>query len=219
MSWLRRAWRGQRARRADDVVQLPTVDAETAQTLATYRQGDHLPKVGWIEVTQAPRGPLRISAPDGVVIVSQTCDVVQSNRSAVQVARLVHLEGSTAVEARDGRRPRYVHVPARGQTAFADLEVIGTMTKVSLAGQERTPGVDADGDVRRFGQAVGRKFNRFPFPDHVVDWLRPLEEIAQSKSQRPQSLSVKPSAEFVNSESNAMMGGMLNHTNSALQSS
>ena len=93
------------------------------------------------------------------------------------------------------------------------------MTKVSLAGQERTPGVDADGDVRRFGQAVGRKFNRFPFPDHVVDWLRPLEEIAQSKSQRPQSLSVKPSAEFVNSESNAMMGGMLNHTNSALQSS
>jgi hypothetical protein len=39
-------------------------------------------------------------------------------------------------------------------------------------------------DVRRFGQAVGRRFERFPFPDDVTPWLRPLEALIQNKHER-----------------------------------
>jgi hypothetical protein len=37
-------------------------------------------------------------------------------------------------------------------------------------------------DIRNFGRAVGRKFSRFPFPDEVSPWLRPLEELMAKRS-------------------------------------
>ena len=138
-------------------------------------------------VTAATGSAVSFATPAGVVIISQTCDVVQRDRLTVQVAPLIRLADPMAEEARNGRRPRYVHLPELGDDMFADLEVIATVAKPLLRGHERVPGVRADDDVRRFGQAVGRRFSRFAFPDDVQPWLQPLEDIARSKSQRPAS--------------------------------
>lgn len=166
---------------------LPSVDHATAKALATFRQGDHLAAIKSVPVASPTGSAVDIKTPHGVVIVSQTCDVVQVDRLTIQVAQFTRLADPTATEARDGRRPRYVHLPELGADAFADLEVIATLTKSLLCGYKRIPGVLADRDIRHFGQAVGRRFSRFAFPDAVQPWLQPLEDIARSKSHKPAS--------------------------------
>jgi hypothetical protein len=69
---------------------------------------------------------------------------------------------------------------------FADLSVIATVDKRRFAALHRTAGIDPTDDhaIRRFGRAIGRRFGRFPFPDDVVPWLRPLEVVVQSKHNK-----------------------------------
>lgn len=121
--------------------------------------------------------------PNGVVIISQTCDVVRSHqtRPTVQVAKLTQLEGDREREAADGRRPRYVAVPNAGAGWYADLEVIGTIDKRVLVGLSRQAGVVDDKQVRDFAAAVGRNFSRFPFPDEVSDQLKLLVDDVRQK--------------------------------------
>jgi hypothetical protein len=130
-----------------------------------------------------PNGTIRRHpAPNGVVILSQTCDVVLPDRLTVVAAPLVRLSGDVLRQATKGGRPRYVAVPAAGVDAFADLDIIGTLDKNILAGTSATDGTGpADADIRRFGQRVARRFGRFPFPDEVVPWLLPLTDIVAGK--------------------------------------
>lgn len=164
-----------------------TLDPETVAALSDFRQGDHLPDIDRLYLTASSGSPMLVPTPDGAVVVSQTCDVVQSSRLAVQLAPLVRLSGITAEEARDGKWPRYVYLPELGEGGFADLEVVATVEKPALRGRRHLRGVVADDDVRRFSLAVGRKFSRFAFPDEVVAWLHPLEEVALSKTRRSTS--------------------------------
>ena len=166
---------------------LTAVDQETATVLREFHQGDHLPDVGRLSVITSRGSLAPVPTPDGAVVVSQTCDAVQSTRLTVQLAPLTRLSGVIAEEARDGKRPRYVHLPQVGDDAFADLEIVGTVAKPALRGQRHVRGVVADEDVRRFSLAVGRKFSRFAFPDEVVAWLQPLEKVALSKANRQTS--------------------------------
>jgi hypothetical protein len=145
------------------------------------RQGDvvqvtSLPVLG-------PNGAIRQHpAPNGVVILSQTCDVVLPDRLTVVAAPLVRLSGDVLRQAVKGGRPRYVAVPAAGADTFADLDIIGTLDKNILARAPVTDGVGpADVDIRRFGQRIARRFGRFAFPDEVVPWLTPLTDIVTSK--------------------------------------
>jgi len=127
--------------------------------------------------------------PHGVVIVSQTCDVTLANRPNVLVAAVAELSGSDASSARDGIRPRYVHIPLLGDSAFADLEYIAPISKSHALGLPHTPGIDQENDneVRRFGLAVARRFGRFPLPDDVVPWISPLRDIVEDKYRRANS--------------------------------
>ena len=126
------------------------------------------------------------STPDGAVLITQTCDAVRPEKLTVALAPIVHLEGVTASNAKDGKLLRYVHVPSAGSAMFADLSVIATVDKARFLADSRTAGIDQtdDDEVRRFGRAVGRRFGRFPFPDEVVPWLRPLEVVVQSKHDK-----------------------------------
>jgi hypothetical protein len=122
-----------------------------------------------------PNGAIRQHpAPNGVVILSQTCDVVLPDRLTVVAAPLVRLSGDVLRQAVKGGRPRYVAVPAAGADTFADLDIIGTLDKNILARTPVTDGVGAaDVDIRRFGQRIARRFGRFAFPNEVVPWLTP----------------------------------------------
>jgi hypothetical protein len=173
-----------RRRRGATESPITAVDPETAAALKDFHQGDHIPDVDRLSVTASAGSLAPISTPDGAVVISQTCDVVLSSRLTVQLVPLQRLSGAKAEEARDGRWPRYAHLPHLGADAFADLEIIATVTKPALRGRRHFRGVVEDEDVRRFSLAVGRKFSRFAFPDDVVPWLRPLEEVALSKANR-----------------------------------
>lgn len=113
---------------------------------------------------------------DGLVIVSQTCDIVRDARTRpfVQLARLVRLPDQAAAEARRGMRPRFVPVPGAGSDAFCDLDGIVTAEKSVLARSQRRVGLPTDIDRRRFGRAVGRSFSRFAFPDDLHSSLQPM---------------------------------------------
>ncbi|MFJ2632746.1 hypothetical protein ACIO6U_12455 [Streptomyces sp. NPDC087422] len=125
--------------------------------------------------------------PDGVAIITQTCDLVLSDRPTAHVARVVNLPTNEAKESRNGRRPNLVPLPAVGPTFFADLTYLATVDKSLVAEYQARPGVQGDEEVRKFGQRVGRRYSRFAFPDDVVPWLRPLQSLVVSKSGKAQS--------------------------------
>ena len=127
------------------------------------------------------------SVPHGVVLISQTCDVVLPDRVNVQVAPIVQLEGDVAREARDGKRSRYVRLPQMGDGHFADLDIVCTVNKGSLKSLWVGSGVCGDVEDRRFAGAVARRFGRFAFPDCVSDAMKVLRDVIQSKSKKPES--------------------------------
>jgi hypothetical protein len=75
-------------------------------------------------------------------------------------------------------------VPAAGDDAFVDLDYMTTMDSAAIAGRSILFRLESDDAVRRFGRAVGRRASRFPFPNDIFEWLRPLQDIAR-KAARP----------------------------------
>lgn len=130
-----------------------------------------------------------VETPHGMAIVSQTCDIVLPNRPNLVVAAVVKLEKRVAREARDGARCRYVELPTYGTDMFADLEYMASVSKEILDPSQFRRGVDPDDDVqvRAFSLRVARRFGRFAFPDDVVPWLAPLQDVVEAKYDKPQS--------------------------------
>src|SRR5687767_4743179 len=100
-----------------------TLSLDEIAACKQHRQGDllqldALPMLG-LGGTQEHTLPL------GAALISQTCDVVLPNRPNVVVAAVAQLNRQDSREARAGKRPRYVHLPAAGDDTFADLEYIG----------------------------------------------------------------------------------------------
>lgn len=155
-------------------------------SLRHVRQADVIPPQP-IPVLEADSQTSWLEVDEGLVVLSQECDLVQTGTETALVAPMVRLPQEKASLARKGRMPRYVHVPALGTDAFVDLDFVATMRKDALVEQSSARGVNSDAEVRRFGQEVGRRPSRFPFPDEVVPWLRPLREVAQAKALKPDS--------------------------------
>ena len=127
--------------------------------------------------------PQRVGCPDGVVVISQTCDSLLSTE--VQVARLVTLEGADAREASTGKRPRYLPVRVGGGLKFADLGYVATVDCGCLCSLlPACRGADDPGSQRLFRDLASRRYGRFPFPDDVVAWCRPLREKIAPKARK-----------------------------------
>jgi hypothetical protein len=159
--------------------------------LADWRQGDVAFDLDWTVHAYDPALPLtpqslaaEPSSPPGLVrsqhpglvLISQTCDIVRDSLThpLVLVAALVELDEQRAVEARAGKRARYAHVPGAGRNLFADLDYVMTIEKALLLPGMRTRGCRTPDELRAFGRAVGLRFSRFPFPDDVTASLAPL---------------------------------------------
>jgi hypothetical protein len=198
----------------DAVPSLPPVTDRAHATLADFRQGEivklELPQAlererphgranfvpeliaSLVRRFRGTRGtaisehPLN-SMPDGAVVLSQTCDIVQRDRLTVQIAPLVPLSGSMANEARIRRRPQYVPLPNARENLFIDLECLTSVHKNDLVNVAHEAGVNSQDEARKLAQSIGRRFTRFPFPDNVHPWLRPLERVLQTKADRPNS--------------------------------
>jgi hypothetical protein len=65
--------------------------------------------------------------------------------------------------------------------------IVSTISKVDLAQLERKPVVLSSREQRVFAQRIGRLYTRFPFPDEVQPWLRPMEELLEKKAGKAES--------------------------------
>ena len=125
-----------------------------------------------------------VKTPLGVVVVSQTCDLVRPDPPYVAVAPVVTLVGDEAVAARSGRQSRFVPLPAIDANAFADLALIGSVMKSEINELLPRRGMLDTSQERRFRQSVGRRYSRFPFPDQIGFWVRPLERLSREKIKK-----------------------------------
>jgi hypothetical protein len=165
----------------------PTSPSEHAPVdLSGFQQADVL-KTDRIPL-RGPSGEVIWHAtPEGVAIISQTCDVVQPNKAFLQVAPIVKLPEQLTKRASKGAMPGYVAVPEAGADAFADLDHIATVSKAHVALLVPQRGVADVAALRVFGMRVGRRFSRFAFPDDVVPWLEPLKSSVISKAGKTSS--------------------------------
>ena len=102
----------------------------------------------------------------GVVVVTQTCDVVRActDRPFVCVAPLIKLEDSGGNAVAVGMSPRYARVATRPDLV-ADLDQVVSIEKSLVASWERLPGWTTDDELREFAASLARKAARFAFPD------------------------------------------------------
>jgi hypothetical protein len=136
-----------------------------------------------------------------VVVLTQTCDIVRppDQRPYLQVAALVRVsDANKAKRYAEGETPQYVAVPEAGPDVFADLDRIITLKKRLIADCPHHTGVAADPEeVRRFGQAVARKFGRYPFPNYFIRSVEPLRSRVLRRWDKPDSPEGKVLADLV----------------------
>jgi hypothetical protein len=166
------------------------------QRMSEFQQGDLLPGITEIFV-QTSNGPTVVKTPAGVVIVTQTCEIVRDERLFVHVAPRKQHAGDTSSLARKGRMPRYVHLPRLGDNDFVALDRLYSIHKSVVADAERIPTVEGAKEAAIFGQAVGRYFSRFAYPDEVSPYLEPLAKHIIEKALKPNGAEGRSIAEVV----------------------
>jgi hypothetical protein len=148
-------------------------DAIDAVTQA-WRQGDCVLGQQWFVIRGDPSAasPLpdlnEILEDDvaGLVVLSQTCDIVRScrDRPYVEVCPLVTSEALDDVKK--ARRPAYAFIPGvAAQGLVAHLDQTMTVTKNVLASWTRVRGCPTLEDQTELARALKRKRGRFAFPD------------------------------------------------------
>ncbi|MBF0721952.1 hypothetical protein [Sanguibacter inulinus] len=154
-----------------------------------WRQGDHF-DLKKIFITEDGK-PVEIQCNEGVVLISQTCDVVIPTREYVQVARVSVEEPSRAGTLKRGNSARWIPMPSLGRNEFLDLDLIATVRKSDLSGLRTKALIDGtdNKEVRDFAQCIARKFGRFAFPDHIVPALQPIQTLLRGKSARNSNLA------------------------------
>ena len=158
--------------------------------VARWRQGDVFRGQAWVTSVADFGSPLTsesLSAEggegdvvvlpaevDGVVVLTQTCDVVRrcSERPYVQVAPVQEVAADKAALIEKGQSPRYARIPAI-VGLIADLDRVTTVEKSVLATWERTE-MSTDAERRAFAEALSRKHARFAFPDDLTEAVQPL---------------------------------------------
>lgn len=184
------------ARVVSDSQQAERIDV----ALSEWRQGDAAIEERWFthvaepalsltpESAQTDEGLQAITSEvEGLVIVTQTCDVVRScvARPFVEVAPLVQISRAALHAVEKGRRPAQALLPALAErNLVVDLDRIMTVEKSVIASWTRTPGCGTDWEVRAFALALARKRARVAFPDNFVALVSNLMRRMSSKHDK-----------------------------------
>ncbi|MEM8809701.1 MAG: hypothetical protein AAGF01_27065 [Cyanobacteria bacterium P01_G01_bin.38] len=181
----------------DQKLLIESVDA----SLKEWRQGDFVLGEHWFVYRIDPQQSLTESQQfdesegnnlievetRGLVLVTQTCDIMRSceSRPYVQVAPLVEVGESSLREIQRCRRPQYAFVPgAKSYSLVADLDRVMTVEKTIVAGWVRQSGCSNDQEIRSFAQALARKQMRFAFPDDFTSWASKLQRRFREKHSK-----------------------------------
>lgn len=170
------------------------------EAIARWRQGDFTLEETWFAHVGDPERALTpesgqlaggrqaiISEVKGVVLLTQSCDIVRScaERPFVEVAPLVAVDAARVREIERLRRPRYAFVPALGdQGLVADLDRVMTIEKAILADWQPSTGCRSADESRAFSLALARKRCRFAFPNDFTILASKLQERLSGKHDR-----------------------------------
>lgn len=171
-------------------------DSDEAKRIDTalkeWRQGDLALDETWFIHVGDPATPLSEAAAEadaeglqaltseaaGLVIVTQTCDIVRSCtvQPYIEVAPLMRVSAEHLHAAQRGRRPAHATLPALVEASLvADLARVMTVEKSIVASWKRTAGYTSDAEGRAFAQALARKRVRFAFPDDFTPFAKKLQ--------------------------------------------
>lgn len=154
---------------------------------SNLRQGD---VIALPELVLTNGGDLeRIPTPAGVVILSQTCDVVQRSKMRCLIAPvLVDPDASSLSSARKGQKPLHLYLESKAaepERCLADMELAVSVPKADIVGAPllaRYVQEASSEQARSVAWRIGRAFSRFPFPDEVYPAFNKLRRQAQDKA-------------------------------------
>lgn len=174
---------------------------EVDRALGVWRQGDCvLGELSFVHrldpslaVTDAGRAVQETGADlveaevAGLVIVTQSCDIVRSctERPYVEVCPLVEVAPDAMREIERGRRPAYAFLPLVAERGLvADLDRVMTVEKPVVAKWRRIAGLSSDVEARAFALALARKRVRFAFPDDFTALAKNLQSRLVNKHDK-----------------------------------
>ena len=159
--------------------------------LEEWRQGDFtFSAIPFLALAERPdgQGPDKHEDHSGLIVVSQTCDVIRDvgSQPTIIMARLIEVDEAKYAHVVRRSSPSLVAVPSAGDNIVADLSRLMTVSKSLLAKCERTEGF---GDQERiaFGKAIGQYFSRPALPDDLVGALSKFRSAVLSKAGKPNS--------------------------------
>lgn len=161
---------------------------ERVADLYSARQGDVV-ALSWIPSVR-DESLTELLTPSGVVILSQTCDVVRDPRSRPNVLVAPILGDPTKQQlsdARRGRAPLLLYLPPVSDAAekVADLQHASSVPKSFLLGKvllSRHTTADSAADAAHLGSRIGRTYARFAFPDEIHEVADALAKKARETS-------------------------------------
>lgn len=172
-----------------------TNDEPDLSALAEWRQGDYsFDLKGYVvadlpEETGEPVSTYVVDA-EGIVVLSQTCDVVRADSplESVIVAPLLKVNADHWKATERGARARYAIVRSlAAERIVADLTCAFSITKQFLVCLNRERGHVNARDAIRFSMALERLFGRFAFPDGLNDTLKRMRDRALSKHPKAEA--------------------------------
>lgn len=153
---------------------------DVVSAVGELRQGDI------VSLTEMPDGTGGVlPAPLGVVILTQTCDVIQPSKTFCTVAVVQSAEKDLLSRARRGQAPLMLFLPEvdENPAQVADMERMASVPKATLVGTRligRRTRTEQAVIGRNIAARIGRVFNRFPFPDAIHVAFRRLQKKAQA---------------------------------------
>ncbi len=171
-------------------------DDQLAERLAKWRQGDYALDVGGFLFADVSEAEGRFDAHEadedvqGLVVVSQTCDVIRltPDKRFVAVSPLIRLDAKFWKEIGVGRFPSLTlleHPPGDG--IFVDLARIMSVSKPLLASWSRREGFTTLERAIRFAGAIERKMGRFAFPDAFDAAMKGFQNRVRSRHNKSDS--------------------------------
>ncbi len=164
---------------------------EWVEQLRAWRQGDYttdLKSAITVEGFEDGIPDVRDGDAEGVIVTSQTCDIVNSGpgREYVTVVPLIKATEGMVADAEKGVTPNLAALETPpAPDIVADLNRPFSVRKEFLAGQARSAGFVSDARRARFADALARKAGRFAFPDdfarHVLGSIRERARKAAGK--------------------------------------
>lgn len=156
--------------------------------LNDWRQGDLALAPITLPIISTDEGDgsecLIFTAPVGVAVISQSCDIVRCHEQKpyVQVAALTPANEAELAQAKAGANVRYGFLSALAPKGLVvDFDIAATVDKETVRRWTRDDGCANDNERRVFSASLARHRERYAFPDEFSLVIRPIRKWIEKK--------------------------------------